>query len=364
MGAWKIIGGRKWDGKLCDNTELEIEVSGEQDIEVHLGKEDILLPGLVDFHCHPWAPGAVADSNIADTMLASIGIVACVDGGTFGYEGWQRADLFWKARREMKILSLLNVRPEGFTKIPNPNPSRAEDISVQRITETFQRAEGRILGLKVTLGSALNKEDDLKILEFTRTAADQCKCWIAMHLTKTFLTLEEIEPYLQAKDLLLHPFHGERGNALTAEGLYSDTMFRMQKKGIKMDTAVGRSHLSWKVAKKAFERGFCPDIITSDQVLPSWHKTTLHDLPQILSAFASGMGMTDEDVLRATLSVPLEYMKLKLDYGKNLVVLKKRDGKVLFPDTYGELVEGNFEYIPEIVILDNRVLSAPSGYNE
>lgn len=357
MAKWEFTGGQKWENdRFVPVSRHQIDVPGEEDKVIELSQGDLLVPGLIDFHCHPWAPGALADFSIADQLLASVGTAAYIDGGSFGYNGWEAGDRFWRATAVAEVRSLLNVRPEGFTIIPNPSPSRAEDISLDRIVETVQRSKGRILGMKLALGSALSKDDDEKLLELGRNAADKTGGILAVHITKTYHSLEEIASYLKPKDVLVHPFHGERGSALREDGTYSNAMFAMKDAGVTMDVSAGKSHLSWKVAKAAFRQGFQPDTISTDQIQLSWHGQSLRDLPHILSAFAAGLGMPLEDVFRAVITKPRQYLKIDLDYAENLVVLKKKEGKVEFLDSYGEAVAGDYEYLPAIVIRNGKVL--------
>ena len=361
MGKWSFVGGKRWENdRFIVNAEIKCDVSNEADRVFKLEKDDLLTPGLIDFHCHPWAPGSAAMSNVADQLLASVGISAYVDGGTFGYPGWEAADRFWRATSFGEVRSLLNIRPEGFTKPENPVPTKAKDISVDRVVETVKKANGRIIGVKVVLGQAEDKEEDLRILKTGRAAADMAETIIAVHITNSFLSLEEIFQHMKLMDVLVHPFHGERGTALLEDGTYSPTMFKMQQAGILIDMAVGRSHLSWKVAGAAFEQGFRPDIITSDQSTPGWHNKTLHDLPHILSACIAGLKMPLDEAFRCVLTKPGRVIGINQGFDESLLLLRKKEGHTTFPDSYGQTIKGEFEYLPEVVIRSGKAIIYPA----
>lgn len=360
MGTWKFNRGQKWDHDyFVPALHHEIDIPDEEDKVIELSQEDLLIPGFIDFHCHAWAPGALADFSIADQHLASVGTAAYIDGGSFGYNGWEAGDRFWRATSIAEVRSLLNIRPEGFTIIPNPNPSKAEDISLDRIVETVKKSNGRILGVKLALGLALSKDDDQKLLELGRKAADKTGGIFAVHIAKTYHSPEEIAAYLKPKDVLVHPFHGERGSVLMEDGTYAKTMFTMKDAGITMDVSAGKSNLSWKVAKAAFTQGFKPDIISTDQIHLSWNRQPLRDLPHLLSAFVAGLGMPLNDAFMTVITKPQQYLKVDVPYSNNLVVLKKYEGKVEFLDSYGEAILGDYEYVPMIVIRNRKVLVAP-----
>ena len=362
MGIWSFVGGKRWEkDRFIANIETECYVSNEPDRVFRLEEDDLLTPGLIDFHCHPWAPGSPAMGNVADQLLASIGISAYADGGTFGYPGWEAADRFWRATSFGEVRSLLNIRPEGFTKLENPLPTKAKDISIDRVVEMIKKSGGRIIGVKVVLGQAEDKEEDLRILKAAREAADMADTVIGVHITNTFLSLEEISSHMKSVDIIIHPFHGERGTALQKDGTYSPTMVKMQQAGIIIDTAVGKSHLSWKVARAAFEQGFHPDVISSDQSTSGWHNNkTLRDLPHILSAFIAGLEMPLDEAFRCVLTKPGQILGINQNYDESLLLLEKKVGRTAFPDTYGQIIEGDFEYLPGIVIRLGKAILQPA----
>ena len=357
MGKWKFFGGERWnEEEFVLNTCMEYDLPEEPDMIFHLNSGDLLTPGLVDFHCHIWAPPATAEVHISDQLLLSAGVFACADGGTFGYKDWKDADRFWRNAGQTEIRSMLNVRTEAFSTYPVPKVSTAKEVNMEGLAETFRNAAGRILGFKVALGMAESKEEDGAILKVAREAADQAGTRLAVHITNTYLSLEEIAFHLRPGDFLLHPYHGERGNALERDGTYSGLMPELQNRGINIDVGVGRGHFSWEVARAAFDIGFQPDIISSDQTLLAWQKTPFRNLSHILSGFVSALKMPLNDAFKAVTTTPAQHMGIQLDLNKNLLLLRKKEGLVQFSDSKGELVPGEYEYIPTVVIIKGKAI--------
>ena len=362
MGKWKFYGGQKWDGEeFIPNGCLDYDLVNEPDRAFQLSPGDLLTPGLVDFHVHIWAPPGTVETQLTDQLLASKGILACGDGGTFGCDSWEAADRFWRNAYITEIRSMLNIRSEGLAVYPVPKVSVAEEVKIDKAVELFKNAQGRILGFKVCLGMSEDKKGDEAILNVARKAADRAGTRIAVHLTNTFLSPGVIASYLKPGDFILHPFHEERGNMLSEDGTYSKVILELKERGVLVDVAAGRAHLSWKVTKAALKEGFIPDIISTDGSRFSWQKPPFRDLTHLFSAFVTGLKLPLNDTFKAVSSTPARFMGIRSNMDENLVLLKKKEGLIQFADGKGELVEGDYEYIPTIVILKGKALVANSS---
>lgn len=154
MGQIQINGGRRWaEDRFVPNTFLTYELPDEPtDICLQLGEEDLVLPGLLDMHTHLWAPPAVSSFGIAEEKYYATGFVGALDAGTYGVDGWEAADRFWRNAGHMHIKSFLSVLPEGLTIFPPKTPTMPEAIDVDRYVQMIRGNKGRALGVKVQLG--------------------------------------------------------------------------------------------------------------------------------------------------------------------------------------------------------------------
>lgn len=359
MGIWTFVGGQVWNtDEFVANDSIECEVAGEHDRKVLLDDEDLITNGIIDSHCHIWGPKAATEVHIAEEFLPTQGALAIVDGGTFGYDGWAAADRFWKYAGVSQIRSFLNVRPEGWTSFPVTNPTKACDIVTDKLIETYKYGGARALGLKLALGLSDTHEEEEAILRLTRDTADRIGARIAVHISKSKVSLGELSGYMRSGDILLHPFNGNKGPGypLDDKGKFSGEIMALQKRGVLVDCAVGRAHFSFEVAKAAFREGFQPDIISTDENLMAWQKGPFRDLIHLVSCLTSAMKMPLDDAFRAVTSTPQKNFGFDLDKNNSFAVFKKKPDNVKYRDFREDTMEGGFEYLTEIVILKKNAL--------
>lgn len=352
MGTWNFKGGLIWTGNrfVCNN-DFIINLIDKDDKIIQLNESNLLIPGLIDFHCHLWAPGA--DLGVADTDFLSSGVTACADAGTFGYDGWKVADRLW-IKSPLQIVSWLSVLPEGITIHPNPAPTPPGMISLEKLNETLSAAGNRLMGLKIRLGQ-VDEATDRGLLKVARIAAEKAKARIMIHLSGTFLSMEEVAESLRAGDVLSHPYHGQQGNILDYGGKISASFKNAVERGILLDVAHGRKHFSWKVYKQAIAEGLKPDTISTDLIASSWKKKPVFDLCFVLSRFV-GIGLTEDEVFASVFKTPAKLMNIEVDASKTLIVLEKEHSPVQYADAFGEVVTGNIQYIPKLIVNNNQAV--------
>ncbi|MDR4946551.1 hypothetical protein [Neobacillus cucumis] len=353
MATWRFNGGLIWkENGFKENTSIDIQVSNSEDREIYLSESSLLVPGLIDFHCHIWAPGASV--GVTDTEYISSGVIGSVDAGTFGYDGWENADRLWQ-NSPMEIRSWLSVLPEGLTIHPNPNPTKPEDISVERLIETASLAGNRLYGFKVRLGQ-IDAKTDRGLLEVARNAAEKSGLKMMVHLTGSSLSIDEVVEILRPGDVLTHPYHGQKGHVLDEHGKVSAAFKQAVDRGLLLDVGQGSKHFSWKVFQQAaMKEGIKPNFISSDIVRNTWKKPPVNDMSYIVSRFIAG-GLTKEEVFSSVLDNASRFMGLELDYVNRILVLGADHSETQYSDSEGDSITGHIQYNPSIHINHGRVI--------
>jgi dihydroorotase len=353
MGLWRLHGGLIWrENGFNANDYLDINVNNEEDREVYLSESHLIVPGLIDFHCHIWAPGAAV--AVTDTEYISSGVIAAVDAGTFGYYGWENADRLWQ-NSPMEIRSWLSVLPEGLTIHPNPNPTKPENISIDRLVEMASIAGDRLYGYKVRLGQ-VDAKTDRGLLEVARSAAEKSGLKMMVHLTGSGLSINEVVEILRPGDVLTHPYHGQKGHVLDERGKASASFIEAVKRGLLLDVGQGSKHFAWKVFQQvAIEEGIKPHFISSDIVRNTWKKPPVSDMSHIVSRFIAG-GLSKEEVFAAVLNNASNFMGLEFDYSNRVLVLEADHSEVSYTDSEGDSITSHLQYHPSIHINHGRVI--------
>lgn len=113
------------------------------------------------------------------------------------------------------------------------------------------------------------------------------------------------------------------------------------------------------MAKAAFAEGFFPDVITDDLTAlsndPQTSRLTVH------MGECMALGMSFEDVLLRTTSVPASFMKgvevgVKRGLPANLTILDLQQGPHDFTDAFGEHYEGQTNIIPKATIIKGKIM--------
>ena len=343
MGIWTFVGGAQWEGgEFRPNKGIGYELPREENRTIRLDGHDILFPGFVDAHAHLWAPGASKLGHICAQQLASSGIVAALDFGSYGYDGWEAADRFWRATSPLVTRSFLNICPEGQPGAGARTP--AKDISKQRLVDMYRRAEGRLLGFKVHLGfGAAGVDDDREWLRLIREVADAAEARIGVHLTLTYLEMREIASYLKSGDILIHVAQGKRGAPLDADGSYSEAVVEAQKRGVLMDCATGLGNFSWDIFRKAKAKGFQPDLYANDMTFNSWQDGVHRDMPHLISSLSAIGGVPLEDLFTAVTTRAAALMGIEYSFD-SLAVLRRKNIALTVTDSLQQTECADYAY--------------------
>lgn len=354
MGIWRFNGGQLWHNKqFVRNEGFDIQVETEDDRIIEVSDNALLVPAIIDFHCHIWAPGA--EVGVTDTEYLSSGIAGCVDAGTFGYDGWTNADRIWQSS-SLHIRSWLSVLPEGLTIHPNPNPTKPENISLERLIEQAKISNNRLLGYKVRLGQ-VDEKNDRELLNLARKAADSTNLKVMVHITDSYLDIKEVVSILKPGDILTHPYHGNRGSILDDQGNVSQAFIEAVENGLILDVGQGSKHFSWEIFQLAMAEGLKPDTISTDIVRNTWKKDPVNDLCYVLSKFITA-GISKEEAIYSVLEKSEELMGIKVNRKENLVILELIEEEIHYGDALNKSIKGDFVYKPVTQIINRKVITS------
>lgn len=360
MGQLQIKGGRRWaDDHFERNTEFLVDIPQEADRCLTLDDQDLILPGLADLHAHLWAPPAVSSFGVAEEKYYADGFVAALDAGTYGVDGWEEADRFWRGASSMHIKSFVSILPEGLTIFPPVTPTRPEEIDPARYIDLLRRNPERALGVKVQLGWLNYKsvDTDTRLLELCRTIADGADSHIMVHISGQCMDARDSLAALHSGDIITHPYSGFANTILDQRGKVYDAVFEARERGVVFDVGYAGKHFSWWVFKAAWEQGVTFDTLGSDMATMTYRtpNSTVIDQFHILSALLN-FGVDMDTVFRALTVNPARYLGYTPDGGKNCVVLRRHAVETAAVDGQGDSLPMHFAYRPAAVVCNNRLL--------
>ena len=109
--------------------------------------------------------------------------------------------------------------------------------------------------------------------------AETIGCSVVVHTTNPSGNVDDLVSLLRPGDVFTHVYQGKGSTIINDKGKVRPSIHEVRARGAMFDTADGRVHYAFSVAKAAFADRFEPDIISSDVVLASLFDQAVFGLP-------------------------------------------------------------------------------------
>jgi len=188
--------------------------------------------------------------------------------------------------------------------------------------------------------------------------ADKTDTNIMVHISGQCIDFEETVSYLSVGDIITHIYSGFKNTILSETKTVSDAIHKAREKGILFDIGHAGKHFSWKVFKAAYGQGVKFDMMGGDITIKSWKNKNdfkIYDLFHLVSGFVN-YGIDLDEIFRAVITNPAQYMKVDICIDKQLLVLKKRAANSELTDGMGDSVKCQFEYSPCLFVDSGNVI--------
>jgi dihydroorotase len=318
-----------------------------------------LCPGLIDLHGH-WYQGSAY--GLDPQICLNHGVTTAVDAGTAGYVNFPEFVKHNVADSPVRLLAFVNIAALG---IPVAFAGELEDIRYARPAETaeiIQRHAGVALGVKVRQGSMVGSNGEA-VMTMALEAAEECRLPIMVHISAGADT-PAILRRLRTGDIVTHCYQG-RGDGLLINGRLEPEALAARKEGVLFDVGHGCGSFSWDAARKAFERFFLPDTISTDLHRFSVERWAI-DLPTTMSKFLH-LGMSLNDIVRKTTVAPAhaigradESGSLRLGAKADIFIFALEEGEFLLEDTHFKIEKASRRIKSEFVIRDGTMIECGS----
>ena len=258
-----------------------------------------ICPGLVDLHGH-WYEGGLY--GIDPEIGLNHGVTTAVDAGSTGFGNFAEFRRTAIAASRVRLLAFVHVSCLGLHA---PFAEELLDLRYARPLETGMVVEENpdvAVGVKVRIGAMTGSHGE-RAFDLAREAAEGSRSTLMVHIS-TGANERYILDRLRPGDVLTHCFHG-RGNGLFPPGALQPIpeVERARGRGVVFDIGHGCGSFSWDTARRAFERHFWPDTISTDlhrySVDGPWSVT----LPNVMSKFLA-LGLPLTDVIAKTTLAP------------------------------------------------------------
>ena len=354
-GTDKVLDLAIADGKI---TALGSGLSGREIIDC-AGK--IVTPGLIDGHAHFYtsAHGAIA----ADEAGVRSGVTTLVDGGSAGYMTWddfRKQDMTGTAT---DVYAYLHHHPIGQAVMEEVWRKSRFRQRLERFKETVEANRDRIIGMKDRAVGSFIRGAGIAGVEEARSVCAELKIPYVVHIgidksddmpdRELDAFTRELLNLLAPGDIISHMCTGKRGGVIRADGAFDRELRAARERGVLFDCCCGMTNFSASVFRMAKERGFLPDVVTTDLTTGALSGPA-RNIGVILSKFAA-MGVSWPEVIdwvtgKAAVSIGMAESKGRLAVGRqaDITVSGLQTGEYRFLDCFGgEVFTGSELFVPE-----------------
>lgn len=330
-------------------------------------KDCIVTPGLIDFHTHIFYNGS--SIGIKPDFMIPQGTTAAVDAGTAGTANFPAFYDTAVVPSTVRIKSFLTVYSGGQL-----DPKLCEDFNpklynVNRMERLIDKYRDNILGLKVRLSKGVvpdekGKEYLTAIVELAEQLSEKLdtKLRVCVHTSNGVITAGQLADCLRPGDIFCHCYQGSGNTILLENGEIDPDVLNARDRGVIFDAANGKGNFDISVARKAIERGFLPDIISSDLTsdkfnMPPYAK----NLPMVMAKYLE-LGMGFMEILKAVTVKPAQIMKMSGKIGTlqaggyaDIAILKLKEKRVVQKDWKDEPVTMGHVIVPKMTICAGEI---------
>jgi dihydroorotase len=274
-----------------------------------------------------------------DPLCLASGVTTVVDAGS---PGWATFPAFrkWIAEgSETRVLSFVHISGIGLTYALVGEMEEMRYANVGYTAQTIREHADITTGVKVRQGlsqvGANGVEPLLKAIE----AAEKARTRVMVHIGAGVPLPNVLEP-LRPGDIVTHCFQGRGDTIFEGDGDFLPAVREARERGVLFDVGHGSGSFHYPTGRRAIERGFLPDVISSDLHSISV-EGPVFDMPTTASKFLN-LGMTLGDVIRRVTVAPAKAIGRDDELGylavgsvADIAVFDIEEGAFVFEDTHG-----------------------------
>ncbi len=323
----------------------------------------IVTPGLIDLHTHIYW-GATSLGVRPDSVARRSGATTLVDAGSAGPGNFVGLKRFLIEPATARILAYLNISFAGIFGVKQDEMiGECADLRLLDTVECLNVARENldlVVGIKVRLGRMAGGTSGLAPLDLAVEVAAELDLPVMTHIDLPPPSRRDVLERLRPGDILTHCCRPFPNSPITGSGKILPEMTAARDRGVIFDVGHGVGSFSFAMARASLEQGFAPDVISSDVHVFSYDGPAF-DVAVTMSKYLC-LGMPLDEVVRAATLRPAGVLRhpelgsLAPDTVGDAVAFRLEAGQFDFYDAVGEVLVGDQRLVPELIVVDGRVL--------
>lgn len=321
----------------------------------------LVLPGLIDYHTHVYHDGTQIGIH-PDSGLLPLGVTTAIDQGSTGYLNFESFFESVIRKSQIRIFAHLNVSPAGLATLTHSlEPVDPKLFNFDKIRSLFEKYSPYLLGLKIRQSAEIVGDLGIEPLKQTIKMAEEINQRVAVHTTNAPGNIDDLVSVLRSGDVFVHVFQGRGNHIISKSGEVSHAVCEARERGVLFDTADGRGHYAFSVGRTALEKGFQPDIISTDIVKGSLFDNSVFGLPLIMSKYLT-MGINIENIVKACTAIPADLIGMKGKLGTlapgayaDVSIFELKNMPFIMKDVFGEELRLEQIFIPRMTVLNGKI---------
>jgi len=341
---------------------------GESPVVVD-ASDHFVFPGLIDYHAHLFRGGDFFGIN-ADLQL-SYGVTTILDAGSSGSLNFEMMYRNVIEPSDIRVKALVNICAFG-----NPGGGYHEELDPRRFrTDDLKQIFAKyypdtVCGLKIRISREIMGQNGMDAVQRTVELAEELGVPLVVHIPDPFCDLGELLERLRPGDTVAHVYHGKGQTILDENGNVRKEFWTARERGVLFDVANACSNCDHRVAEKAIDQGFLPDILSTDLTVLGYGKPHMvKNLPFVMSKFLA-LGLTLEQVIECATTAPAKAMGMEDKIGTlrpgasgDITICRLQEKKMLFTDAFGNSHTGDRVLVPVMTIHNGRFMYCSPEFN-
>lgn len=352
---------------------IEAEIPAERALKTIDAKGKLVLPGLVDLHCHVYPYGS-AIGIPADELVQFQGTTTVVSAGDAGVNNLAALRRFIVAQTRARMYAFVHIANNGLSAFPVAELYNIDNAQVEACAMALAENPDFLIGVKVRMSENVIFKHGIEPLKRGIQACEMCgwpaKMMVHIGGVETKGLMADILNLLRPGDVLTHCYSGAPNMSgvftnIVQDGRLLPEAVSAKQRGVIFDVAHGGGSFDFTVAEVAIPGGCTPDTLSSDIHVFSGNSPGVPFLPNVMSKFMA-MGFTLEQVVAMATIAPAKIINRAPKIGTlqsgapgDVSIMELVEGPVTFVDTRNNMRDGKAYLKPVQTVINGVPFGRP-----